>query len=151
MEESLLSILVFCLSYAAALYYSIFVRRETRLGSWGKSGLVTLVFVITPVLVMNLWNQSEAESRLERLGFNPYPGFVSSSGIATGSGKAPIWVFSIEGYEGSVLQFYKKDENHVGWSLMSESDMSLIFERGSEKLSVFVGSDNVVFTLKPST
>ena len=150
MEISLLAILVFCVSYDALLYYFIFIRREARLGPWGRSGLVTLLFVITPVLVMILWYQSGAESRLERMGFSPYPGFVSSSGIATGSGEAPIWVFSIEGNEGSVLQFYRKNENHVGWTLVSESEMGLTFERGSEILSVFVGADNVIFSLKPS-
>lgn len=150
MEPSLLAILVFCISFAALLYYVIFVRREARLSPWGKSGLITLLFVITPVLVAVLWFQSEAESRLERMGFNPYPGFVSSNGIATGSGEAPIWVFSIEGDGGSVLQFYKKNENHVGWSLVSESETGLMFERGGEVLSVFVGAGNVVFSMKPS-
>ena len=150
MEMSLLPILVFCVSYAAFLYYFIFVRKEARLGPWGRSGLVTLLFVITPVLVMTLWFQSGAENRLERLGFTPYPGFVSSSGIATGSGEAPIWVFSITGNEDSVLQFYKKNKNHPGWSLVSETKMGLTFERGSETLSVFVEPGNVVFTLKPS-
>lgn len=149
MDFSLLAILIFCVSYAALLYYIIFVRREARLGPWGRSGLVTLLFVITPVLVMVLWYQSGAESRLERMGFTPYPGFVSSSGIAAGQGKAPVWVFSIEGHEGAVLQFYKRDENHVGWSLVSESEMGLMFARGDERLSVYVGADNAVFTLKP--
>lgn len=151
MDVSLLAILAFCLSYAAALYYFIFVRREARLGPWGRSGLVTLLFVITPVLAMILWYQSGAESRLEGLGFNSYPGFVSSSGIATGVGDAPIWVFTIVGDEDSVLLFYKQSENHAGWTLVSESDMGLVFERGSEKLSILVGEGNVVFSIKPGT
>lgn len=149
MELSLFVILVFCVSYAALLYYFIVIRREAQPLPWGKSGIVTLSFVITPVLAMILWQQSQAESRLEKLGFNPYPGFVSSNGIATGSGQAPIWVFSIAGHEGSVLLFYKKTENHAGWSLVSESQMSLTFERANEILSVFVDAHNVVFSLKP--
>ena len=149
MDTALFAILGFCLFFAALLYYVIFVRREARLGPWGRSGLVTLLFVITPVLVIVLWYQSGAQSRLAKLGFNPYPGFISSSGIATGSGETPIWVFSIEGDERSVLMFYKKNENHDGWSLVSESETGLIFERGNEVLTVFVGAGSVVFSMKP--
>ena len=149
MDLSLLAILVFCVLFAAVLYYLIFVKKDVLPDGRAQSGLVTALFVITPVLVIVLWYQSGSESRLQKLGFNPYPGFVSSSGIAAGQGKAPIWVFAIEGDEGSVLQFYKSNENHLGWSLVSESEMGLIFERGSERLSVSVGEGNVVFSMKP--
>ena len=74
METSLLTILVFCLSFASLLYYVFIVRNEVDLGARGKSGLFTILFVILPVLVIALWNQLESKDRLSEIGFNPYPG-----------------------------------------------------------------------------
>lgn len=90
MDLSLIALLGGCLMTAALLYYVIFVRREQPISSWGKSGIVTLMFVLVPVLVIALWFQDGAVNRLEQMGFEPYPGFVSCSGIATGLGEKPF-------------------------------------------------------------
>jgi hypothetical protein len=149
MDFSLIALLGFCLFFAALLYYVIFVRREEPIGPWGKSGLVILIFLIVPVLIIALWYQAEAERRLEEIGFTPYPGFISSSGVATGSGENPVWVFSLDGDVDAVLDFYKSAENHKGWALVSESESLLMFEREGEALSMFVGAGSVAFSIRP--
>ena len=149
METSLLIILIFCVSFAALLYYVFIFKKEMDLGEQGKAALFTAVFVILPILVIVIWNQFESKDRLSVIGFSPHPGFVSSVGVASGAGKNPIWVFSIEDDELSILQFYKNSENHSGWSLVSESHNSLVFRRGNEKTTVHVGNGTVVFSMKP--
>lgn len=149
MDLALIVLLGFCLVLAALLYYVIFVRREKRLSPWGMSSLLALLFIVIPVIMIALWYQSGAGHRLEQLGFQPYPGLISSSGIATGTGKAPIWVFSIEGDDAPVLQFYRQRENHKGWSLVTESHYGLMFKREEEVLTLLVGDGKVVFSLKP--
>ena len=147
MDTSLLTLLGFCWALAAILYYLFVVRREVDLGGLGKSGLIILMFVITPVLVIALWNQSEAEVRLSRVGFNAHPGFVSSVGIATGAGSDPVWVFSVETDENLILNYYKKRENHGPWQLVSESENSLLFQKEAEIMTIHVSDKRVVFSL----
>lgn len=149
MDVSLIALLGFNLIFAALLYYFIFIRREQRLGPWAKSGLFAILFIILPLLVMTLWYQAGAAQRLHQLGFTPYPGLISSSGTATGTGESPLWVFSFKGNSDALLQFYKDKNNHKGWTLVSETATGLSFKRGGKMLSVFVSEDNVVFTVKP--
>ena len=148
METSLLVILIFCLSFAALLYYVFIFKKEMDLGDQGKAALFTTVFVILPILVIVIWNQFESKDRLSEIGFTPYPEFVSSVGVATGAGNNPIWVFSTEDDENSILQFYKISENHTGWSLVSETPNSLVFKRKNQKTTIHVGNGNVFFSLQ---
>jgi hypothetical protein len=147
MDSSLIALLGGCLLMAALLYYVIFVRREHLIISWGKSGLVSLVFVLVPVLLIALWFQSGAENRLERIGFKPYPGFVSSSGIATGLGEKPFWVFSVEGGAETVLEYYRQPENRNGWALVADTESLLLFEREGKSVAVSSLGDSVAFTM----
>ena len=147
MDLSLIALLGGCLMMAALLYYVIFVRREQPISSWGKSGIVTLMFVLVPVLVIALWFQAGAVNRLEQMGFEPYPGFVSSSGIATGLGEKPFWVFTVEGGAEPVLEFYKLAENRKGWMLVSESKSLLLFEREGKSVAVSAVADSVAFMM----
>ncbi|HOP18113.1 MAG: hypothetical protein KDI22_06255 [Gammaproteobacteria bacterium] len=148
MDLSLIALLGGCLLLAAVLYYVIFVRREHPISPWGKSGLVTLMFVLVPVLVIALWYQAGAESRLAQIGFTPYPGFASSSGVATGLGENPVWVFSVEGGAKPVLEFYGRPENRKGWALVSESESLLLFEREGKSVAVSAVADSVAFTMR---
>lgn len=147
MDLDLIALLGGCLLLAALLYYVIFVRREEPIGSWGKSGLVSLVFVLVPVLLIALWYQSGAENRLKEIGFTPYPGFISSSGVAAGQGKNPIWVFSVEGDLAAVLEFYRRPENHNGWTLVSENEGLLLFRHEKRLVSISANMKSVAFLL----
>ena len=149
METSLIITLGFCLSFAALLYYVFVVRNAMDLGDRGKASLFTTLFVILPVLVLVLWNQSESKDRLSEIGFTPYSGLISSVGVVSGGGENPMWMFSSEDDENVILRFYKHSENHAGWSLVSETQRSLTFERGKERITIHVGQGNVVFSLRP--
>lgn len=149
METPLLLILGACLSFAALLYYFLIIKRETDLGWRGRSGIFVIIFVITPVLLIVLFNQSGAEDRLRKTGFNPYPDFSSSVGTATGTGEKPIWLFSTDSKADSVLLFYKEEKNHHGWSLIAEDHNKLVFEKGRQTMSIRIDNGNVLFSLGP--
>lgn len=147
MDPSLIALLVGFVLMAALLYHVIFIRREHPIGSWAKSGLVVFVFLLIPVLLIALGFQAGAENRLQKIGFRPYPGFVSSSGIATGLGENPFWVFSVEGGATAVLEYYRQPENREGWVLVADSEFLLLFEREGQKVAVSAVADGVTFTL----
>ena len=147
MDPALIALLGGCLSLAILLYYVIFIRRDGAVGSWGKSGLLTLLFVLIPVLVIALWNQSGAESRLALIGLSPYPGLTSSSGVATGQGKNPVWVFSVEGGAEPALKFYSHPENHKGWTLVSKSKSLLLFKSEGKTLVISANAESMAFML----
>lgn len=150
METSLLIILGSCISFSALLYYFIFVKRESDLGWRGRAGIFSILFIITPIILIVLFSQSGAEDRLRKIGFEPHPNFSGSVGIAVGTGKNPIWVFSTDGDSNSILQFYKVHENHGDWSLLTESQNELVFEKEHQKMSIHIGDGNVVFSLMAS-
>ena len=108
METSLILILSISLSFAALLYYVFIVKRQLDIGARGVAGMIVILVVITPILLMVIFNQSGAEQRLRKYGFNPHPDFTGSVGIATGSGKHPIWLFSTNAKTESIVQFYKE-------------------------------------------
>lgn len=148
MDSTLIAILVGGLSFAALLYYVFFIRRETDLSGWGTSGLIAMLFVIAPVIIMALWSQSGAESRLNELGFEPHPGFVSSVGIATGTGRNPTWVFSTDAEAQAIMDFYRQHQNRDGWSLAAERQSSLTFTKAHERMTVHVSEGSVIFALQ---
>ncbi len=147
MDLSLIALLAGCLLLAGLLYYVIFVRREHPVSPWGKSSLVTLVFLLIPVLLIALWYQAGAQDRLVQIGFTPYPGFVASSGVATGLGERPVWVFSVDGGAEPVLEFYRRPDNRKGWVLVSDGRSLLLFEREGKSVAVSAVADSVAFTM----
>lgn len=106
-----------------------------------------MLFVIAPIILMVLFGQFEAENRLLKMGFKLHPSFSGSVGVATGTGKNPIWVFSTTGETGSILQFYKDPSNHDSWSVKTENTNGLVFEKDSKKMSILIGNENVFFSL----
>lgn len=149
MDTALIALLAGCLVLAALLYYVNYVHPQEPTGHWGKSGLINLMLVLVPVLVIALWFQDGAEDRLAELGLTPYPGFVSSSGVATGAGESPVWVFSVEGDPEQVLAFYRRAENRAGWSLHSESGSLLLLEKEGRLLSVAASPGSVAIMVRP--
>ncbi len=146
MDMSLFAILGFCWSFAALLYYFLFVKKVIDIGGRGRAGIFAILFVITPILLVVLLDQSGAEGRLNKIGFAPYPEFSGSVGIATGTGLNPIWVFSTDAETASVIQFYKVRVNHGEWTLVAESRDGLKFEKDDQYMSIHVGDGNVVFS-----
>lgn len=149
MDTGLIWTLLFCWSLAALLYYVVIVRQERDLGGWGISSLFALIFVITPILLMALWSQKGAEDRLLEIGFKPHPSFDSSIGIAAGVGENPTWIFSTTAAEGVLIDYYKDRENRGTWRVSSENEGGLLFEKGRQRMTLFVGGGNVVFSLQP--
>jgi len=150
MDLSLIALLGGCLLLAALLAYVIFVRREHLIVSWGRSGLVTLLFMLIPLVVISLWYQAGAETRLEQIGFTRYPGVVSSSGLAVGLGENPVWVFTVEGDAERALDFYRRAENRRGWALVSEGASLLLFEREGRLLAVSADPDSLIIMMRPA-
>ena len=147
METSLILILGISLFYAALLYYLFIVKRLKDLGSQGVAGMMVILFVIAPIVLIVVFNQSGAEQRLKEYGFNPHPDFTSSIGVATGSGENPIWLFSTETKTESIVQFYKKAENHDGWLFIRENNNGLVFVKKDKKMLINISNENVSFTL----
>ena len=149
MEISLILILGVSLSFAALLYYVFVVKRQLDIGARGVAAMIAILVIITPILLMVLFNQSGAEQRLKKLGFNPHPDFTASVGVATGMGENPIWLFSTNAKTETIVKFYKSKDNHHGWSLISESYNRLVFVKKDKKISISVSNENVYFTLMP--
>ncbi|PHS32974.1 MAG: hypothetical protein COA95_01245 [Methylophaga sp.] len=106
-----------------------------------------MLFLIIPILLIVLYGQFGAENRLIKIGFKPHPSFSGSVGVATGTGKNPIWVFSTTAETSSILQFYKDPSNHDSWSIKTENTNGLVFEKGSKNISILISNGNVVFSL----
>jgi len=147
MELSLIIFLIICAAWAALLYYIFIIKKAPDLGAGGRSGIVVFTFVLIPFLAIVLWSQSGSDDRLAELGITPYPGFVSSVGVATGTGTNPTWIYEVTEEEGTLLDFYKNPDNHQGWTIVSGSGMGIALERGAKKLTIQVNGDKVFFTL----
>ncbi len=149
MQASILSLLGFSLALAGLLFYLYVLRRESDFGGWGIAGLATILVLIVPVLLLVLWNQSEAEQRLRDIGFRPHPDFDSSVGLATGGGDNPTWVFASGAGRESILYFYRRPENHAGWSLVADNTASLAFGKAGQRVTIQAGDGQVIILLQP--
>ena len=90
MSLGLLVLLGFCLLNVGLLIYLIYVKKSLMSDSRAKAGLITTLFFLIPIIFLTLWQQHHAQDRLQHLGFTPYAGFKSSSGIATGLGEKRV-------------------------------------------------------------
>lgn len=148
MSPALVSLLCLCILNAVLLFYVIYIRQENFGTSWGKAGLISTLFLLIPILVFALWHQNRAEGRLKDLGLAVYPGFASSSGIASGFGDSPTWVFELDTGSSDVIAFYREKENHGEWRIIASNDDSLLFERPGEVLSILSDGKAVAFSVE---
>lgn len=82
----------------------------------------------------------ERERDLRIKVFTPHPALEGSIGIASGPGKNPIWLFSINTKPETVINFYRISRNRKGWTLTNETGHGITFER---KRSITTGSISV--------
>ena len=92
-----------------------------------------------PILVIVLWLQHTATDRLiKKTGIVPHPSIVETIGVATGVrvvGNDPTWMFKVEASREEVMNFYRKEGNRHGWSLVSDNIM-IILERDDQSMSI---------------
>ena len=149
MDPILTTLLLAVLALAGLLYYVFIVRREPDFGGRGMAAMITLLFVLVPVLLITLWLQSDSAQRLSNTGFVPHPALVSTTGVAAGVGEDPVWVYSIAGDPRVIVQFYRDPANHPGWQQVSDSESMLIFESEDRRMSLFVSVKTAIFALHP--
>lgn len=145
MSPALLALLVICLLWFGVLIYVFIIRREPDLGAGGKSALLTIAFLLIPIIGFTLWQQLGSKDRLEQIGFVRYSGLGSSVGVLVGTEEQATWLFTLNEPEITVLDFYKRTENHLGWNLISESSDTLVFEKSERQLTLHVGEGKAVF------
>ena len=149
MDPILITLLIAVLALAGLLYYVVIVRRQPDPGGRGMAGMITLLFVLVPVLLITLWLQSDSARKLSDTGFVPHPALAASMGVATGVGEDPVWVFSIEGDPDAIVRFYKDPSSHAGWQRVWASEGMLMFESDDgQRMSLFVSDDSAIFSLQ---
>ncbi len=149
MDTSLIITLTGLLLFAWALYYYLFVKRESDFFFLGKSGLFIIMFFIVPIIATTLYYQSGAKDKLQKSGFTPHSSFESSIGVAVGTGDNPIWMFSTKLEKQTIIDFYKQEQNHQGWKLSGENDKWLIFTKKDKKMSINILNNTALFMIAP--
>ena len=149
MDPILTTLLFAVLALAGLLYYVFIVRREADPGGRGVAGVITLLFVLVPVLFITWWLQSDSAQRLSDTGFVPHPALVSTAGVAAGVGENPVWVYSIADDPRIIARFYRDPANRPGWEQVSDSESMLIFESDDRRMSLFVSDHSAIFALHP--
>ena len=149
MDTSLIITLAGLLLFAWALYYYLFIKRESDFFFLGKSGLFIIMFFIVPIIATMLYYQSGAKDRLQKSGFTPHSSFKSSVGVAAGTGDNPIWMFTTEFDKQAIVDFYKQKQNHQGWKLTDENKKWLIFSKKDKKMSINISNNTALFMIAP--
>lgn len=149
MDTSLIITLLALLLFAWALYYYLFIKRESDFFYLGKSGLFIIMIFIVPILASVLYYQAGAKDRLKSNGFTPHSSFSSSVGVAAGTGENPIWMFSTELDKELLITFYKEEQNHKGWELTSEDEKWLIFTKNDKDMRININNNTILFMIAP--
>ena len=149
MDTSLIITLSALLLFAWALYYYLFIKRESDFFFLGKSGLFIIMIFIAPIIATTLYYQSGAKDKLKKSGFTPHSSFESSVGVAVGTGDNPIWMFSTESDKVSIVDFYKQEQNHQGWKIKSENEKWLTFIKNDKQMRINISNSTVLFMLSP--
>ncbi len=149
MDTSLIITLTGLLLFAWALYYYLFIKRESDFFFLGKSGLFIIIFFIAPILATTLYYQSGAKEKLQKSGFTPHSSFESSVGVAVGTGDNPIWMFSTELDKAPIIDFYKQEQNHQGWKLSGEDEKWLTFTKNNKIMRINISNNTVLFMIAP--
>ena len=149
MDTSLIITLISLLLFAWALYYYLFIKRESDFFFLGKSGLFIIMIFIAPIIATTLYYQSGAKDKLKKSGFTPHSSFESSIGVAAGTGDNPIWMFSTELDKASIIDFYKQEKNHKSWELEGEDEKWLIFTKNNQKMRINISNNTALFMIAP--
>ena len=147
MDTLLIITLSALLLFAWALYYYLFIKRAPDFFFLGKSGLFIVMFFIAPIMATTLYYQAGAKDKLEKTGFTPHPSLQSSIGVAVGTGENPIWMFSTELDKVAIIDFYKQEQNHQGWTLSGEDEKWLIFKKNNKKMRINVSNNTALFMI----
>ena len=130
-----------------ALYYLVFIKKERYLLPGTVGGIIFIIFVLVPIIIIVLYFQFTASSKLQALGFTPHPNLTSSMGIASGQGDKPIWVFSYSDHDENIIDFYRVQKNSVGWILDHEEANKLVFLKDNKKMNITSDNKTIVFSL----
>lgn len=146
MSNSLIAMTV-VFALLAWLNFHLGFRRPVPLLAWLPQGaFLVFMFLLIPVCLFALWNQHRASDRLSATGIVPHPTFEHAVGIATGRGESPIWLFELTATPDEVLEFYRAEDNHNGWQLVSDSPPMLIFGDGdgdgARRLTIIAGDSS---------
>ena len=135
MDKSIILLLVFSLILSVVSYYLGYLKPAKHLSWLAKSSFISVSFILIPVLVIVLYFQSTAKSRLSETGFVPYAEITETVGIAFGIGENPIWIFKIKG-KNNIESFYSDESNRHGWKLIESSETMQIYQKGDKKMSI---------------
>ncbi len=149
MDISLIITLLALLLFSWSLYYYLFIKCRSDFFFLGKLGLLIIMLIIVPILTTTLYYQYGAKDRLKKSGFIPHPALESSVGISVGTGNNPIWIFSTELDKETLVDFYKKEQNHKGWKLIKEDEKWLIFTKDEENMRINISNNAILFMITP--
>ena len=136
MEISIIILLIFLILFGILTFYLGFIRPPRVLAWLSQAAFITLTFILIPLCLIALWNQSKATDRLAKIGVVAHPSIKNSVGIATGIGTDPIWVFEVTASPEEIITFYRNELNTHGWTLIEDNPSMLIFKRGTQKLVI---------------
>ena len=138
MQTSLIYLFIFCLLMAGLTFYIGFIRPPKVLAWLSQSAFLMWLFFLTPVLGYVLYQQSGAIDRLESTGFAAHPAITEVVGFANGHGSEPTWLFVVEGDLKEVMEFFRREDSHPGWSTKGGNDKVMIFVKGDLQMAVAV-------------
>jgi hypothetical protein len=154
MENSLLYLLIFSLALALQGYYFGIYRPLPALAWLAQSAFVIATFMLMPILVYVLVEQSGAIKRLESTGIQPYPGIKESVGIANGKGDNPTWMFEVQASSAEINEFYRATENTGDWSFQGDDGIFLRFRRNDQVMKIAFrdgySSDTLIYMIEDS-
>ena len=136
MEISIIVLLLLLILFGILSFYLGFIRPQPPLAWLSQASFTVLTFILIPMCLIALWNQTKAIDRLEKIDIVPHPSIKNSVGIATGRGTNPVWLFEVTASPEEIIAFYRKDSSISDWTLIEDNPSMLIFKRGTQKLVI---------------
>ena len=156
MQTSIIITLFISIILAAYGFYAGYYRPTAKLTWLAQACFGCMIFLMIPILIIVLWVQTSAQDRLSETGFIPHPAIEETVGVTAGFGKNAKWVFKTDATKDSIFNFYRDEDNSLGWELINEKSDVLIFRKGKRK-KIVIGlnqgksSNTLRFTLKVYT
>jgi len=152
MQVSLLFLLAVAILLSVQGYYFGYVRPPVVLAWLQQATFIISTFLLVPVLVYVLLNQSGAVKRLAETGIRPYPRITESVGVANGFGENPTWVFEVDATVNEVREFYQAKANTGDWTLQNDAGVFLSFKKGEATMTIAyrqgVSGNTLIYLLK---